>query len=569
MKRTPLVRRNPSRNARNAPSARERGFASAVGGWLDAAALVISPRWGARRLLARSAFRVASERIERFGHAGRPSVHDDRIRGKAWLTSQLSADGAIERDLAATREKCRELASHNSHLAGAVEGMLNNCIGGGIVCQSRIDAERLGLSADAARAIDAELERLFGQWARGCDRTGRQSLVALQRQWLRNWLVDGEVFVVLSDVGRADKPVPLALETIDADRVSTPDGEQANSRIRNGIEFDAQGAIVAYHIRSTHPHDDKQPERRWQRIRADRVLHLFEQQWPGQTRGWPWLAPVIEIARDMGDCSEAALVNLQIAACFAAFVQVGEASPEMAAAGAATQTDVDGRRLEDLSPGMIQYLGQGQDVKFANPNQPQATYAPFMDWHLHAIAAALGYPYELLAKDYSGTTYSSGRLSLIDGRIAFKVRQQAMIERLLRPIWERFVTECVVTGASERIDPRAYAKGRVDYQRGLWQAPGWPWIDPTKEVAASDESIQKGLSTHADELAGRGLDYQEITRQRDQEQRDLLTRYAGLKAHAETLGLDGDELRFAVFGVNEPWRDDAETADAELEEAAV
>jgi capsid protein len=49
--------------------------------------------------------------------------------------------------------------------------------------------------------------------------------------------------------------MPPTIQLIEADRLSNPAGVQDSKTLRSGIEIDAYGAAVAYHIRKTHPGD--------------------------------------------------------------------------------------------------------------------------------------------------------------------------------------------------------------------------------------------------------------------------------------------------------------------------
>jgi capsid protein len=39
-----------------------------------------------------------------------------------------------------------------------------------------------------------------------------------------------------------------------------------------------------------------------------------------------------------------------------------------------------------------------------------------------------------------------------------------------------------------------------------WVTPGWPWVDPEKDIKASNDAIRSGLSTRSTEVAAQGRD---------------------------------------------------------------
>ena len=115
---------------------------------------------------------------------------------------------------------------------------------------------------------------------------------------------------------------------------------------------------------------------------------------------------------------EAELVAARIAACFSIFI-TSEASMDL---GTGYDRNVQGQYLESLEPGMIRHLLPGESITSFNPQRPAATFEPFVERILRAISAALGLPYELVAKDFSKTNYSSARAALLEARRYFRIR---------------------------------------------------------------------------------------------------------------------------------------------------
>ena len=171
-----------------------------------------------------------------------------------------------------------------------------------------------------------------------------------------------------------------------------------------------------------------------------------------------------------------------MAACHGAFV-TGVTDPVTLAEAGRSRSN-----LEDLAPGSIQYLADGEGITFSDPARPGTTLAPYVEWSLHGVAAALRYPYELLAKQFTNN-FSGGRLALIDGRITFKVWQSCLIEQVLRKVWARFIDRAVVQGMLP-VDPVKYEENREHFLQHQWIPPGWPWVDPQKEVQADVLAIE-------------------------------------------------------------------------------
>src|SRR5690606_15023465 len=109
----------------------------------------------------------------------------------------------------------------------------------------------------------------------------------------------------------------------------TPTGKQDKpGKMVAGVEMDRDGRPVAYHFTKAHPGDmSERGAREWTRVPAfdadgqPLVKHLFFRRRPGQTRGVPDLATVIEPFKQMERYSEAELQAAVISAMFTAFVE--------------------------------------------------------------------------------------------------------------------------------------------------------------------------------------------------------------------------------------------------------
>ena len=98
--------------------------------------------------------------------------------------------------------------------------------------------------------------------------------------------------------------------------------------IDGGVELDAEGMPVAYHIANHHPDSELsgQPPLKYVRIPAfgelsgrRNILHLVSLERISQHRGVPFLAPVIEILKQIGRYSDAELMAAVVGGRFAVF----------------------------------------------------------------------------------------------------------------------------------------------------------------------------------------------------------------------------------------------------------
>jgi lambda family phage portal protein len=335
---------------------------------------------------------------------------------------------------------------------------------------------------------------------------------------MRHWAIDGEIIILISAVSEADRPVPLAVQVVDPARLETPPEEYSNSNISLGVERNNRGQVVAYHFRKGVIGDGLRETFAYERITADRVCHIFTKYHADQSRGYPPLSPSLGSLKDRRDLHDAVIMLEQVSACFGLVIKTP--NPMGMAEGRATLTNSRGEPVEELSPGGVTYIQQGSDVTTASPGSTGANVGVFTESILRAASAGANTPYELLGKDYSRTTYSSGRLSLIDGRLNYEMLQKALVKGFLKPLWNLFVKQMVDFGETT-IDSRDYNRRPWFYARGQWMLPGWPWIDPVKEVQASQMAMESNLMTLADALAERGVDLDEHLEQLWKEKQKL------------------------------------------------
>lgn len=492
------------------PTALER-----TGRFLDSMIAAVSPLRGLRRRQARAAVKMFS------GYKG---ASRERLRG-TWTPMGNSADGDLLQDLPMLRDRSRDLGRNDAHAAGITSTVVMHTVGGGIYPQSRVDFDALGMQAEDVIDFQKTAERHFQNWSGCADSQNRMDFYEIQQLVERQILDNGEVLILPLMLSDPHRRYSLALEVIEADRLETPTYLLSKGNIRDGVELGARGEPIAYYIRVAHPGDETSPTTRsftpgqWRRYPAfneygrPNVMHLFWVKRPGQSRGEPFFAPVMTLFKDLADYMEAELVSARVAACFSAFVTKND--PYNAAVNAATSVNAAGQRIQELEPGVIEYLAPGEGVSFGQPTRPGGTFEPFVERILRAIGVGLCLPYEVIAKDFSKTNYSSARAAILEAFMFFKQRQEWIIRRLCDPVWAMVQEEVWLNGDMPLVD--LLGPDRENWLRTRWIAPGKGWIDPVKEVTASQLAIEAGISTLADECAANGKDWEETLEQQKRE----------------------------------------------------
>lgn len=511
-------------------------IADRLGAALDAVASVISPRWGARRTHDRIQSRLAADRAAKMAyHSG--TDDSDRLHGsRRWIGSEATTDAMLEEDLPEIREQCRELARDKS-IGGLIDLDLEHVIGTGFTIQAKPSPINSG-SIDV-EAMSVEFERILKRWSKRADRTGKKSLWKLSRLAWRCIRTDGECLTVLSDVGKADKPIPLAVEVVDITRLETPPDQANNPKIRMGVEYDSDqlGEIVAYWIRKSHPYEAKAWKATYDRVPANRVLHVFEPWFAEQSRGYPWLTRARSRLKDAEDLDEAGIVAAQVQACFAAFVKSPKASPLRNAEGAATGSTTDGRRIQDIYPGSVNYIDRDEEVSFAAPAATNGV-GPLQELNHRRIASAVNVPYEFLMRDWRGISFAGGRLVLNGAKLTVRSAQRMMAEEWFAPIYARVIAEAVMVGAVS-LSARDFNADPDGWCEHKCTPPKWSYsVNPEQEVNADLAEIEGNLTTLEEKIAERQGDLEEVVAQRGKE-RQMLKDAGAVEDPAAMLPSDG------------------------------
>ncbi|MFG1266906.1 phage portal protein [Xanthobacter sp. DSM 14520] len=429
-----------------------------------------------------------------FAPRGQARSYDGAAGGRRWraagempapLSAQLSARGPLAR-------RARYLCANNAMAAAGADAWVSALAGTGI----------RPTSTNPVPDFRAAAASSFEAWTDVADLDGLGDFYALQALVARRLVIDGEAFVVLSHALDGS----LRLRVLDAEQIDPSMNRELPSggRIISGIEFDAAGSRVAYHILPDPPSLPFVRALDAVRVPADLCLHVFRAEVAGQVRGVSWFAPVLLRLAELDSAHDAQLVRQKVAALLTGFV----VDPNGTAGGFTGELDGMGGLEGGLEPGTLKVLNPGQDVRFSDPAKVGAEVIDFLKTSAREIAAGLGVPASVLMGDFSDANYSSLRASLLDFRRRVEaIQHHVMVFRLCRPIWRAFVTAEVLAGrlgapGFER-DPEAFLSAR-------WITPRTDWVDPAKDVQAELDAIAGGLMSRRQAVEARGLAVEEL-----------------------------------------------------------
>lgn len=482
----------------------------------------LSPEWAAKRARSRLAADFYQSNLEKRKYEGASTGR----RTDGWITPSSSANAEIKTALTKLRDRSRDLTRNNPIGARALQVVVSNTIGTGIVAQHKAQ------SRDQAVAWDV----LWNAWANStqCDHDGRLDLYGLQALAMRTIVESGEVLIrKVPQKASEEVAVPLKLQILEPDFIDSTKDEKLKTggSVVQGVEFDSAGKRVAYYLFTEHPGAGS-GQATSVRVPADQIVHAYRVERAGQVRGVPFCAPVLVRMKDLDDFMDATLLKQKVSACFSAFVIDTEAPLDATAASRALS--------ERLEPGIIEILPPGKDIRFATPPGADGSEA-FIAEIMRQIAGAFGVTYEALTNDYSRVNYSSGRMGWIEMNRNVQAWQWGlMVAQVCSPIWGWFRDAAVLTGVR--------AEGiSVD-----WTPPRREMVDPNKEISATITAIRGGL-----------MSLSEAHRQSGFNPDELLEEIAADNAKLDSLGLviDSDPRKTMKAGIVQSYIDKAPAAE--------
>ncbi|WP_164867840.1 phage portal protein [Rhodovarius crocodyli] len=442
------------------------------------------PGWALRRAAARVQFDgLLAMRGYDAGKVSRST--------RNWRTAGSSAAAEDGPALAMLRNRSRDLVRNNNWARKARRQLPAHMVGTGVVPRpDETAAERT-----SKRALSA-----WSDWAEATDEQEGLGFYAQQDLLVGTVVESGEALLIWTPNAKA--PGGWTTQVLEGDYLDEQHNEMSRNgsgRIINGVEFDARGRRVAYHLRLEHPGDPLSPLGaigKRVRVEARFVDHVFERLRAGQVRGVPWLAASMLGLRDMDDYLGAERMRKKIAAALAIFIKGPANTPRASPLGEqVVQSGRGGSQElnETIKPGTIKRLGLDEDIVSVTPPRDQGL-TDYLRWEMLAISAGIGLPYAELTGDLSTANYGSMRAGKLEFWTLLDRWQWLMlVPQLLRPAWNRVQATAGVPGL-----------------RCEWGFPKRPWVDPLKDAQAELIEARGGLTPLTELHAGRGYTTRQV-----------------------------------------------------------
>lgn len=452
------------------------------------------------------------------------AANDRLVSDLLSITGLVSGQNELRSSLRAMRINSRRLAHDNEYAKRFFQLLRNNVVGPrGFDLQMKITKPRGGFDTRANGQIETAYREFSSRGLyTACGSMNRRTF---DRAAMTQCARDGEVLIEVLH-GRQFNRFGLAFQLLDPDlldeslnigRQGFAGGQMQGVEIRAGVERDRYGRAVAYWMHGAHPADDVVNTGivRHRRVPAERVIHryLAEEQRAGTTRGVPWLYVAMRRLAMLGGYEEAALVNARSGAAKMGFYKQPESSigsPIGGAVGDGTQvaggTDAEGNLMDQAEPGVIGVLPPGWDFTTYNPTYPSEAMDGFVKGMLRAFAAGVGVNYNVLASDLEGVNYSSLRQGALDDRDTYEALQQWYVDDVARPMFELWLRFALDMGQIGTLPADAFDRLNTP----LFIPRTWRWVDPLKEVSASEKELGLRLTSRTRLCAEQGIDFEQL-----------------------------------------------------------
>ena len=470
-----------------------------------------------------------------------PSVGEVSKRFKAALVddptysfhgSYIPINEQLRHQLPRMRARSRELANDNDYAKRYLQLVKSNVIGTeGIQLQPRPPREDGTIDE-----LDAqEIKRAWLDWGKPyqCSVDRKLSWVDIQNLAVESCARDGEILIHMIDTpgdGHGLRLRCIPAEYLDErDSYDLPNG----NRLVMGIEYQDDGQVVAYHVRTTKVRSwiNIFPEKDLVILPAADVIHLHKTDFADQARGAPWLHSAIRRLHMAGKYEEAELFAAYAGACKMGAYTEGEVDSltpdEIVGDDDDSIDELEGEHVEQLEIGTIKRFKKGTTFEFFDPTHPTTAFDGFMKFILQGAASGLGVANHSLTGNLSDVNFSSIRSGVLEDREQWRALQAWVVAHMHDRIYERWIRAAMLNGTVRL----PFRKLESKYLVRKWQPRGWPGIDPKKESDAHLQNIKAGLTSRTRILADQGIELEDVYRELERE-----------VARAEELGIDVSQL---------------------------
>ena len=433
------------------------------------------------------------------------------------------------------RQRSLQLFTENPYCRGIIRRILRNEIFTGITAEAMPIASVLWPNENEeerenkAQALGEKMTNAFNLYANNYevfDYRKQLTFGEWQQQVRMEAMLCGDGIIV----NRINPATGLPMwDWINGYYVRTPDKQNlvTGHEIKNGVELDEKGRHVAYYVQNVKegkvtferiPVKGSKSGRQiaWMIYGSERLIE--------DVRGEPLLSGVLGILKELDryrDAEErAAVVNAMLAFFIKKSPTAGVGSHPTAALDtlkipdslqnkAITGSGVVEKNsirpdLKIMEPGTTFDLNNGEEVQSFQTNRPNVNYATFEQAILDAVCWSLEIPPEIVNMKFQ-SSYSASRQANNEFDVYLKYRTFKNAKDFCQIVYEEFIIQSCIYGSlklpgflSVILDSSKWQE-KAAWLQCAWTGINRPAVDRQKDVAASIQALDAGLTTYNDE----------------------------------------------------------------------
>lgn len=415
------------------------------------------------------------------------SAKGNRLNKNHWSDAKSTGINVDLRfDLQKLRDRCRDEVKNNGILSGMIATNVIDTVGP--------EGPVLHLSTKNESYRKKALD-IWAAWWERPEITGTQSGVELLGEAVGGYWWAGEFFWEFTN-DRSAKGVQFRVNSIHPRRILTPPQFAYNRDVRLGIRGTDLGKPLSYFVIDSYENEwDYLLVTQFEEVAAKNIVHDFKRLEPGQARGYPWVAPVLDDVADLRDFDQETISAARAAALLSVLIYTenGENEP------------INLQGDAPLERQSITALPPGYKAAQVNPAHPSNVYATFHDTKLNTIGRPVCMPLNMVKLDSRQHTYSSARY---DGQ-SYNRSVRHMQRRLGRQALDRCLQQVLTEAQLLGMLPAAPAD--LEWSWGWTELPE---VDPIKEAEGISERIDNGTMTQQLACSHYGLDVEEVRARR-------------------------------------------------------
>lgn len=450
----------------------------------------------------------------------------DRIHYGDFAVSFGSADYELSRALPKVRNKVRAMARNSGTGKRYIQLLKDNVVGeNGFRLQVRV---RRG-DGMPDRQLNERVEEAWRLFCTAPTTDGIMDMIEVQKQMVGTWARDGEYIIEI--VHDASAPDGFRLNPVEGDILDETLNTvypPTKNQIKMGVEIDRFGRPVAYHFLNQHPGDTvwQAPlsTRRYRRVTADRVIHIYERLRPGQTRGEPPASAVPNGVKMLDGYREAEVTGRRIKSSAMGFAIEhfdADSGPGAGLDGMADRQDEVTDDFEmDMEPGTIKKLPRGYDFKQFDPGGAMTDYAQFEGQVKSDISMGLNISPVSLGYETAKLSYSTHRGIVAEDREYYSGLQSFFIRMGINRIFTYWLKNHLLNPVSS-VPPTRFMAVLAAFK---FMSRGWDQIDPTKDTQAENDQLAARTTSLSRIAAKRGMSRDELLDEIEDDERALAER---------------------------------------------